>query len=74
VPLDESAIRAIHNSIMALDVYCWLAYRLHALTAPKAITWAGSLGQVSSYGSTSSQPSPRVWRWPMRCIAMPASR
>jgi hypothetical protein len=48
VPLDESAIRAIHNSSMALDVYCWLAYRLHALTAPKAITWAALAGQFGA--------------------------
>jgi hypothetical protein len=27
VPLDEAAIRHIHNSSMALDVYCRLAYR-----------------------------------------------
>jgi Plasmid encoded RepA protein len=48
VPLDESAIRAIHNSSMALDVYCWLAYRLHVLTAPKAITWAALAGQFGA--------------------------
>ncbi len=39
VPIEESAVAAINNNSMALDVYCWLAYRLHALTKPKAITW-----------------------------------
>ena len=39
VPLEESAIRSINNNSMALDVYCWLAYRLHVLAAPRAITW-----------------------------------
>src|SRR5271157_4220225 len=48
VPLDEAAIRHIRNSSMALDVYCWLAYRLHALTAPKAITWAALAGQFGA--------------------------
>jgi Plasmid encoded RepA protein len=45
VPLDEAAIRHIRNSSMALDVYCWLAYRLHALKAPKQLTWAALAGQ-----------------------------
>lgn len=39
VPIEESAIRAINNNSMALDIYCWLAYRLHILTEPKPITW-----------------------------------
>lgn len=39
VPLEEAAIRAINNNSMALDLYCWLAYRLHVLTGPRAITW-----------------------------------
>ena len=29
VPLDERAVSAIAHSAMALDVYCWLAQRLH---------------------------------------------
>jgi Plasmid encoded RepA protein len=45
VPLDEVAIRHIRNSSMALDVYCWLAYRLHALKEPKHLTWAALAGQ-----------------------------
>ena len=48
VPLDEAAIRHIRNSSMALDVYCWLAYRLHSLPAPKAITWAALAGQFGA--------------------------
>lgn len=45
VPLEEAAIRAINNNSMALDLYAWLAYRLHALTAPRPITWAAIKGQ-----------------------------
>lgn len=48
VPLDEAAIRHIRNSSMALDVYCWLAYRLHSLSAPKAITWTALAGQFGA--------------------------
>jgi hypothetical protein len=33
VPLDEAAVCAISNNSMALDLYAWLAYRLHALKA-----------------------------------------
>ena len=48
VPLDEAAIRHIHNSSMALDVYCWLAYRLHSLSADKSISWAALAGQFGA--------------------------
>ncbi len=39
VPLEEAALRAVSNNSMALDLYAWLAYRLHALQKPTPITW-----------------------------------
>jgi len=39
VPVEEAAVRQISNNSMALDVYCWLAYRLHSLSKPTPITW-----------------------------------
>ncbi|WP_419897271.1 replication protein RepA [Roseomonas sp. USHLN139] len=48
VPLDEAAIRHIRNSSMALDVYCWLAYRLHALTDDKMISWTALATQFGA--------------------------
>ena len=45
VPLEEAAIRAINNNSMALDLYCWLAYRLHVLTGPRQVTWKALMGQ-----------------------------
>ena len=39
VPLEEAAIKALSNNSMALDIYCWLAYRLHSLTSPTPISW-----------------------------------
>ena len=39
VPVEEVAVRQIANNSLALDVYCWLAYRLHSLTAPVSVTW-----------------------------------
>ena len=40
VPLEDAALRAIANNSQALDIYCWLAYRLHALSAPRPVSWA----------------------------------
>lgn len=48
VPLDEAAIRHIRNSSMALDVYCWLAYRLHSLSVERPISWAALAGQFGA--------------------------
>lgn len=41
VPLDERAIGALAHSAMALDVYAWLAQRLHRIAPgkPQPITW-----------------------------------
>lgn len=39
VPVEEIAIKGLANNSMALDVYCWLAYRLHALSEPRLVTW-----------------------------------
>ena len=39
VPVEESAIQQLNNNSMALDVYCWLAYRLHSLAKPTQISW-----------------------------------
>ena len=39
VPLEEAAIKSISNNSQALDIYCWLAYRLHVLPNARSITW-----------------------------------
>ena len=41
VPLDERAIAALSHNAMALDVYAWLAQRLHRIDPrrPQFITW-----------------------------------
>jgi len=48
VPIEEAAIRPISNNSMAIDVYCWLAYRLHALTGPTPVSWKALYGQFGS--------------------------
>ena len=42
VPLDERAIRGLQHSAVALDVYAWLAQRLHRISEGKSqfIPWA----------------------------------
>jgi hypothetical protein len=39
VPICEQAIRLLADTCMPLDLYLWLAYRLHSLEAPKTISW-----------------------------------
>jgi hypothetical protein len=41
VPLDERAIAGLANSAMALDLYCWLAQRLHRVPreAGQSVSW-----------------------------------
>ena len=50
VPVEEAAIKSISNNSMAIDVYCWLAYRLHALPAnsPTMVTWKSLYSQFGS--------------------------
>lgn len=39
VPLDTSMLRAIRRSPMAIDMYCWLTYRLSYHTGVTVVTW-----------------------------------
>jgi hypothetical protein len=39
IPLEDAAVRGINRHSLALDIYCWLAYRLHSLTRPTPISW-----------------------------------
>jgi hypothetical protein len=48
VPLDEAAVRAISNNSMALDLYAWLSYRLHALKGVTPVSWTALKGQFGA--------------------------
>ena len=39
VPVCEAAIRVLGERCMALDLYLWLAYRLHSLQRPTMVSW-----------------------------------
>jgi hypothetical protein len=48
VPVREEAIRAIGTRSLAIDVYIWLAYRLHALRGRTPVTWAAVHAQFGA--------------------------
>lgn len=48
VPIEEAAIRALANNSAAMDVYIWLAYRLHSLAGPRMVTWKALKAQFGS--------------------------
>lgn len=39
VPLSEHAIQSLSDTCMPLDLYLWLAYRLHSLERPTCVSW-----------------------------------
>jgi hypothetical protein len=39
VPIDFRAMQALKKSPMALDIYCWLTYRMSYLSRPTLIPW-----------------------------------
>lgn len=48
IPLEESAIRALQGHSMALDLYCWLAYRLHVLPGIRSVSWSALKAQFGT--------------------------
>lgn len=53
VPIDMRALRALKRSPMALDIYCWLTYRMSYLPKQTQIPWPALAAQFGSdYGRT----------------------
>jgi hypothetical protein len=48
VPVSEAALRAIGPRSMVIDVYIWLAYRLHALRRDTEIGWGALYAQFGA--------------------------
>lgn len=48
LPVREAAIRQIGNRSAAIDIYIWLAYRLHRLDKPVPITWKAVYNQFGA--------------------------
>ncbi|MGO1000741.1 replication protein RepA [Lysobacter sp. CA196] len=47
VPLDARALRGIQDSALSLDIYAWLAQRLHRLERPTTLYWANARHQFA---------------------------
>ena len=51
VPIDMRALKAIKKSPLALDIYCWLTYRLSYVNKKTVIPWEGLKNQFGEdYG------------------------
>ncbi|QCG94499.1 pirin [Azospirillum sp. TSA2s] len=48
VPVSETALREIGNKSMAIDIYVWLAYRLHSLCKPTPVSWPALMAQFGA--------------------------
>lgn len=48
VPIWEPALRHIQNNSTSIDIYIWLAYRLHSLTRSTTITWPAVFEQFGA--------------------------
>ncbi len=48
VPFLENAIKQLRERSMSIDVYIWLAYRLHELDKPVPISWLGLYEQFGA--------------------------
>ncbi len=48
VPLQEAAIRELRERSMSLDLYVWLAWRLHTLNRPTPISWPAIYAQFGT--------------------------
>lgn len=62
VPICESAIRLLADTCMPLDIYLWLAYRLHSLDGPKLIPWNALHTQFGANTKALKHFKPRLSR------------
>jgi len=55
IPIDIDALKALKRSPMALDIYCWLTYRLSYLGKATEIPWQALQAQFGSNYAKGSQ-------------------
>lgn len=70
VPLNEEAIRRLSHNAMALDIYTWLAQRLHRIDPKRAafVPWA-SLKEQFGHGYGAMNNFRRVFKTALRQVA-----
>ena len=59
VPVLEAAIRQLRDRSMSLDIYVWLAWRLHSLTKATTISWPALYAQFGTGFKAVRQFKPR---------------
>jgi hypothetical protein len=59
VPVLEAAIRQLRDRSMSLDIYVWLAWRLHRLTKATSISWPALHAQFGTGYKAVRQFKPR---------------
>ena len=69
IPLDERALAALSNNAMALDIYAWLAQRLHRIDSskPQFIAWAALKKQFGE-GYTRMSDFKRAFRKTLQMV------
>ena len=62
VPVEEAAVAQLSGNALALDIYVWLAYRLHALSGPVKVPWPALHQQFGQSYKSRAQFKERFWR------------
>jgi hypothetical protein len=62
VPIAEGAVRMLADTCMPLDLYLWLAYRLHSLDRPTSIPWRALYTQFGAATQNIKHFKPRFQR------------
>jgi Plasmid encoded RepA protein len=62
VPVSEAAVRALGERCMAMDIYLWLAYRLHALERDTFVPWGRLFAQFGAATNALKHFKPRFAR------------
>lgn len=62
VPVEEAAVAQLSGNALALDIYVWLAYRLHALSRPIKVPWPSLHQQFGRSYKSRAQFKERFWR------------
>jgi hypothetical protein len=75
VAIDRDAVGRIRNSAQALDVYCWLCYRLPAVEVDTPVSWAALRAQFGhSVGSLKHFKAPFAESLELARSVYPAAR
>lgn len=74
-PIDLRALKALKQSPMALDIYCWLTYRMSYLSRQTVIPWEALQMQFGSeYGRTRDFKEAFIGHLKAVCVVYPKAR